>query len=317
MKYIALLTNNATDKGKIAYYCRMLKVSRQGFYDYITNLDKPYKYAHLAAKIKEIIAEDIYNDTYGRRRIYEALLFKKEIDKDFAEIEIPSERTVYRIMEHENLVHKPKRKPNGITKADKEAQKSDDLLHRDFTSEKPYEKAVTDVSEVKCEDGKLYGSGIFDCFNSECLALEIRDNMRKELCIETLKTAVLMHPELSKNKAIIHSDRGSQYTSGGKNDPENLGYRDIIAKYGITQSMNSAGGRCHDNAKCESMWARFKEECLYNRIDTEKMKMSDVKVIIWRYFMSYWNNRRICSAIGGIPPIVKRHRYYAAVTVAA
>ena len=27
--------------------------------------------------------------------------------------------------------------------------------------------------------------------------------------------------------------------------------------------MNSAGGRCHDNAKCESFWGRMKEELLY------------------------------------------------------
>ena len=41
-------------------------------------------------------------------------------------ITIPSERTVYRVMEEIGLVHYPKRKPNGITKADREAQKSDD-----------------------------------------------------------------------------------------------------------------------------------------------------------------------------------------------
>lgn len=39
----------------------------------------------------------------------------------------------------------------------------------------------------------------------------------------------------------------------------------------ILQSMNRAGGGCHDNARCESMWARLKEELLYNRHDTKKM----------------------------------------------
>ena len=37
----------------------------------------------------------------------------------------------------------------------------------------------------------------------------------------------------------------------------------------------------------------------------------------WRYFMSYWSNSRICSAIGGIPPAVKRRRFYSALTIAA
>lgn len=43
-------------------------------------------------------------------------------------------------MEESGLNHNPKRKPNGITKAEKEAHKSDDLMKRDFTAEKPLEK---------------------------------------------------------------------------------------------------------------------------------------------------------------------------------
>ena len=82
-----------------------------------------------------------------------------------------------------------------------------------------------------------------------------------------------------------------------------------ISKYGIIQSMNSAGGRCHDNARCESMWARMKEELLYGRYNTEKLTIEELKTIIWRYFMSYWNNRRICTANGGLPPMEKRRRY--------
>ncbi len=105
--------------------------------------------------------------------------------------------------------------------------------------------------------------------------------------------------------AIIHSDRGSQL------------YRDAIHQYGIQQSMNSAGGRCHDNARCESMWARMKSELLYGRYDTEKMTTDELKTIIWRYFISYWNNRRICSINGGLPPMVKRQQYYASLKEAA
>ena len=57
--------------------------------------------------------------------------------------------------------------------------------------------------------------------------------------------------------------------------------------------MNSAGGRCHDNARYESMWARFKEELLYGRYDATLMTVEQLKTLIWRYFISYWNNRRI------------------------
>ena len=81
--------------------------------------------------------------------------------------------------------------------------------------------------------------------------------------------------------------------------------------------MNSAGGRCHDNARCESMWARMKEELLYNRHNTEEMTIEELKTLIWRYFISYWNNRRICSANEGLPPMVKRQRYYESLGIAS
>ena len=93
------------------------------------------------------------------------------------EVTIPSEGTVRKIMEQINLIHRPKRKPNGITKADREARKSDDLLKRDFTASAPLKKCVTDITEIKAKDGN----------------------------------ASLRYPEI--RGAIIHSDRGSQYTS--------------------------------------------------------------------------------------------------------
>ena len=67
--------------------------------------------------------------------------------------------------------------------------------------------------------------------------------MRAALCVQTLENAKKSYPEIKG--CIINSDRGSQYTS--------TEYRTVIQKYGIIQSMNSAGGRCHDNARCESI----------------------------------------------------------------
>ena len=58
------------------------------------------------------------------------------------------------------------------------------------------------------------------------------------------------------------------------------------------------------------MWARLKEELFYERYDAEKMTAVEVKELIWRYFMSYWNNRRICSSNEGLPPLIKRKMYY-------
>lgn len=251
--------------------------------------------------MRAILAEDKENDTYGRKRMYDALRLRNP-EGDKGSIAIPSERTVYRIMQQLGISHRPRRKPNGITKADRAARKSDNLLHRQFRSDAPFKKCVTDITEIPARDGKLYVSAIFDCYDASVLGLCMRNNMKAGLCVQTVENACRAHASL--RGAIIHSDRGSQYTSEA--------YRESLAKHGLVQSMNSDGGRCHDNARCESMWARMKDELLYGRYNTKCMSIDEIKFLVWRYFMSYWNNRRICSANDGLPPIVKRKQYYKA-----
>ena len=283
-----------------------MEVTRQAFYDHLSHKNAPWKYQALADEMMKIHEEDQYNDCYGRERMYLALQQRKAAGK--TDIDIPCETTVRKVMVQIGLIHKPRRKPNGITKADRLAQKSDDLLRRDFYADRPLKKAVTDMSEVKAKDGKLYVSAIFDCFDLMPLGIAIEDNMRASLCCHTLENANKSYPDIKG--CIIHSDRGSQYTSEE--------YRAAVKKYGIIQSMNSAGGRCHDNARCESMWARIKEELFYSREDKpENYTMKELKTMIWRYYMSYWANRRICTANGGLLEAARRKLYYDHIFLAA
>ena len=163
MKFIALKTKDGKLKGDTAFFCRVLHVSRQGFYQYPANKDRPWKYQPLADAMKKVLAEDECNDTYGRIRMYQALTLTLKQPEN---VDIPSERTVYRVMEEIGISHHPRRKPNGITKAVWEARKSEDLLKRDFKSEEPPARCVTDITEIKAGDGKLYVSAVFDCFES-------------------------------------------------------------------------------------------------------------------------------------------------------
>ena len=135
--FIAIKTDDGRIKGKNSFYCRSLHVSRQAFNKYLKTKATPWKYQPLADAMVAICREDECNDTYGRIRMYQALQLKQPEGVD-----IPGERTVYRVMEEIGLTHKPKRKPNGITKADKEARKSDDLIKRVI------------LSGQSCPDGK-------------------------------------------------------------------------------------------------------------------------------------------------------------------
>jgi len=106
MKFIAMKTDDGRIKGKIASYRRLLHVSRQGFYKYLNSKDRPWKYQALADAMMTILAKDEYNDTYGRVRMFQALLIKHPEG-----VYIPSERTVYRVMDGIGLSHHPKGNP--------------------------------------------------------------------------------------------------------------------------------------------------------------------------------------------------------------
>jgi len=117
-----MVTETGNIKGKISFYCSVLKVSRQGFYSYLENLSRPYKYKALVALIQQIIAEDECNDTYGSVRIWEALLLIRDTHQP--DLHVPSQPTIARIMRENGLNQKKKQGPKGLTKADREAMPS-------------------------------------------------------------------------------------------------------------------------------------------------------------------------------------------------
>ena len=275
---------------EVKFMCMMLGVSRSGYYKHLGSKKKPNKDDEILSAIVKILEEDEENENYGKIRMRERL---RELGHKC------SLSRVSRVMGENGLKPVKKRKPNSLTKADKTARAGGNLLKGDFTADKPNEKFVTDITQINTADGTLYISAIFDCYDNSVWGLEMADNMKAELVCASVSGAMLTNPAMSG--AILHSDRGSQYTSSL--------FRETLDKFGVIQSMNSAAGRCFDNAKCESMWGRFKQEKLY-RTDTSKMTMPEVKSMVWRYFYSYWNNRRICSTIGGMAPLSKRRLYF-------
>ena len=274
--------------------CCVLNVSKAGYYKYINNLDKP-KYINnldkpdkdtvLSAAIMEIIGESSFNDNYGVPRMKIAL-FNKGLKV--------GTRRLTRLMRELNLIHERKRRPKGLTKATTEVQEKENLIKQDFTADKPFTKLLTDISQIQCEDGKLYISPILDCFGGEILALQMRNNMKKELCIDTIEAAARRYPIRG---AILHSDRGSQYTSDE--------FKKTLRSNGVTQSLSGVD-HCYDNARMESFFATLKKELLY-RIPTHTMRRSKVETIIFRYVFTYYNTIRInTSNPGGLPPAAYR-----------
>ena len=278
--------------------CRVLKISESGYYRWLKNRSKPNSRQLLSVKIKEILDEHADNDNYGVRRMNTAL--------EQRGIHV-SQRTVYRTMSEMGPIHR-KRRPHGITKATTEIQERENLIKRDFKAEKPLRKLLSDITEIQCYDGKLYLSAVFDCYNGEILSIAMDNNMKKELCIKTVKELELQYGKKKLSGAILHSDRGSQYTSEA--------FKKALKEAGLIQSLSGAG-HCFDNARMESFFAMLKKEKIY-RISAYKLTRDQVKSIIFRYIFVYYNRIRISSVNpGGLSPVAYREWAKASAKIAA
>ena len=220
--------------------CRVLKISESGYYRWLKNQSKPTARALLSVKIQTILDEHPDNDNYGVGRICTAL--------EQRGVHV-SRRTVYRTMSEMGILHR-RRRPHGITKATTEIQEQENLIKRDFKADKPLKKLLSDITEIQCYDGKLYVSAVLDCFNGEILSIAMDSNMKKELCVRTVKELKMQYGKKLKG-AIFHSDRGSQYTSEA--------FRNALKDAGLQQSL-SGTGHCFDNARMESFFATLKKE---------------------------------------------------------
>lgn len=266
--------------------CKVLNISESGYYRWIKNKDKPTARQLLSVKIQEILDEYPDNENYGIDRMKMALEHKDVC---------VSRRTIYRTMSEMGILHH-RRTPRGITKATTEIQNRENLIKRDFNSDKPLRKLLSDITEIQCLNGKLYLSAVLDCYNGEILSIAMDNNMKKELCIRTVTELKAQYGEKLRG-AIFHSDRGSQYTSEA--------FKEALREAKLCQSL-SGTGHCFDNARMESFFATLKKEKIY-KISAYKLTVEQVKSMIFRYIFVYYNRLRITSFNpGGLSPVAYR-----------
>jgi transposase InsO family protein len=262
----------------------VLSVRREGYYDWLKRPTRTERDAPLVSALKAIRKD---HPDYGTQSMLD------ELPDDLK----CSYGKGYRICKEYGLLTK-KRKARSLTKADPKASKSSDLVNRDFTADKPGTKWFTDITEIRCKDGKGYLCGVLDGFDSALLGHSFDDHMRAELCTGALMNADIRYGH--EKDCIMHSDHGSQFTS--------VLFRETLAKHGFRQSMGRVGS-CFDNAKIESFWATLKNELIY-KLPLSKMTRAEVKLRIFAWIEGYYNRRRRHTANQGkLAPLTKRQLY--------
>lgn len=162
------------------------------------------------------------------------------------------------------------------------------LLKRDFRANKPNLKWVTDITQFKLFDQKLYLSPILDLFNSEIISYTLSKSPNFDLITKMINSAF---KRISNDThLLLHSDQGWHY--------QMQDYQKMLKDKGVRQSM-SRKGNCYDNSVMENFFGILKTEFYYDRkftsIEQFTKELSE--------YIDYYNNRRIKVKLKGLSPI--------------
>ena len=112
-------------------------------------------------------------------------------------------------------------------------------LERDFSALEPETKWVTDITEIKTQQAKLYLCVVLDLFDQRIVGWSMHHRQDRKMVIRAVQMAVWQRQE--RHRLILHSDRGSQFRSGD--------YQDYLDANGLHCSM-SAVGHCGERVAC-------------------------------------------------------------------
>ena len=275
--------------------CHALEIGRSSYYDWVNRPLSKLEIEDTGIKEKISLIFEESDSTYGHRRI------KKRLRKKY-KIKCSNER-VRRLMRELNLVAIQTTKFKATTNSKHSLPVAPNLLKQDFTASEPCQKWVGDITYVPTGEGWLYLATVIDLFSRKVIGWAISKRMTKRLVIDAMKIAITN--ERPAAGLIFHSDRGSQYAS--------YDFQDLLREHQIRQSM-SGKGDCYDNACAESFFATIKKELIHRRRFSTR---SQATLAMVNYIVSWYNPKRIHSALGDLSPMEFEQEYYARLSTAA
>ena len=276
-----MVVQKLRQKYSLILLLEIAQLPRATFYYHLKRLTKADKYAQTKEEIKVIYHEN--KGRYGYRRITTAL-HNRGIHLNH--------KTVQRLMKQLGLICRVRIKKYRSYKGEV-GKIAPNLLNRDFHTEKPNQKWVTDVTEFSLFGQKLYLSPILDLHNGYLVSYSISDRPVLSMVTTMLNKAFERIPD--GTGLILHSDQGWQY--------QHKQYQRMLREKGIQQSM-SRKGNCLDNAVMENFFGLLKSELLYLQ---EFESMEHFKRELLDY-LDYYNNRRIKAKLKGLPPAIHRQQ---------
>jgi putative transposase len=265
----------------VAVLCKILGVSRSGYYAYIqgqTHQLSEVKSA-LGAAVKTVFQEHLRR--YGSRRIVAELR-----DKGF---KIGRFMVRSRMQEQGLKAIQPRSFVPKTTQTNPLLLRSENLLLDLLPPSQVDRVYVGDITYIAMADGSFtYLATWMDLYSRYIVAWALKTHMEASLVFEALKKAFAKRQP--PRGIIIHSDGGGQYM-----DTE---FRIWLSDNHAQQSMTRKDNH-YDNAFAESLFSRFKAELMQGRAFDS---FGDAQTAIFEYIEMYYNPIRRHSALGYLSP---------------
>lgn len=266
---------------------KAFKVSRAGYYKSINRKEPKRQLANkeLLVKIRSIYKQN--RKSYGSPRIHSALV---QIGEKC------SRKRVASLMRINKIQAKSRKKWKVSDKACRDMTRiAPNIVNQKFNAPAPNLTWVSDITYIRTKEGWLYVAAIMDLFSRKIVGLGMSDRIDASLIKQAFAQAVCHRSP--KPGLILHSDRGSQYTSQE--------YKDVTMGRGVTLSM-SAKGYCYDNAAMESFFHTLKTEHVYF---CEYQTRQEAALSIFEYIEVFYNRQRIHSTLGYLTPEAFERKY--------
>ena len=273
-----LVRELAADGIPVTVSCRVLNLARQPYYRWLQNplSDRQLEAAYVTNAVFDAHRDD---PEFGYR-------FLADETRDAGHS--VCDHTVWRVCRDNGWWSVFGKKKSRKSKPGAPAH--DDLVLRDFTAERPNELWLTDITEHRTKEGKIYVCAIKDVYSNRIVGYSISERMKARLAVSALDNAVARR-DGDVAGCIVHSDRGSQFRSRK--------FVRAIAAHNMVGSMGQVGS-AGDNAAMESFFSLLQKNVL-NRRSWDTREELHIAIVTW--IERTYHRRRRQARLGRLTPI--------------
>ncbi len=274
--------------------CKLLPIAPSTYYSYVRRREHPQTAPPRVRRDRKLMPEiqRVFDENFG---VYGARKIWRQLKREGHAV---ARCTVERLMRAMGLQGVIRGKTKRTTVSDKAAPCPLDHVNRQFRVERPNTLWVSDFTYVPTWQGFVYVAFVIDAYARRIVGWRVSRSAHAGFVLDALEQA--LHDRRPVGGVLIHhSDRGVQYVS--------IKYTERLAEAGLVPSVGSVGDS-YDNALAETINGLYKSEVIWRRGPWRSMEAVEFATLEW---VDWFNNRRLLSSIGHVPPAEAEAAYYA------